>query len=259
MGSRYAQCSGKSPKTWPNCNADVEKIYHFWGLNTHYIIKLRLTTMLHREGFISLIVALVLLTTLNGVVYMLIPSLLSPALMLSAILFGLVLQFFRNPSRIIPQLDSSLVYAPADGKVVVIEEAEEPEYFQGKRLQVSIFMSPLNVHVNRNPIDGEVRYVKHHPGKYLVAWHPKSSTENERTTVVLANAKGEILLRQIAGAMAKRIVNYLSVGQQVAQGSEMGFIKFGSRVDIFLPLNAKVKVDLNQVVKGNLSVIAQLK
>ena len=151
-----------------------------------------------------------------------------------------------------------MVYAPADGKVVVIEEVEEPEFFQEKRLQISIFMNPANVHVNRNPIGGEVKYYKYHPGKYLVAWHPKSSTENERTTSVINNGKHDILVRQIAGAMAKRIVNYLKPGQQVTQGEDMGFIKFGSRVDIFLPLGTKVNVALEEKVKGNLSVIAHL-
>jgi phosphatidylserine decarboxylase len=141
---------------------------------------------------------------------------------------------------------------------VVIEEAEEPEWFQGKRLQVSIFMSPLNVHINWNPVAGIVRYYKYHPGKYLVAWHPKASTDNERTTVVIAAEKGEILIRQIAGALARRIVNYAKVDQPVAQGSEMGFIKFGSRVDIYLPLDADIQVALDQKVTGNETVIAHL-
>lgn len=176
----------------------------------------------------------------------------------SVVLFLTVLQFFRNPPRLVPIEDDSIVYAPADGKVVVIEEAIETEYFKDKRLQVSIFMSPVNVHVNRNPIGGEVKYNAYHPGKYLVAWHPKSSTENERTTVVIDNGKTEILLRQIAGALAKRIKNYLEVGQSVRQGEDFGFIKFGSRVDLFLPLDTKVEVELNQKVKGNKSVIARL-
>ena len=153
--------------------------------------------------------------------------------------------------------DDNLVYAPADGKIVAIEEVNEDEYFEDKRIQVSIFMSPTNVHVNRNPIGGTVNYFRYHPGKYLVAWHPKSSTENERTTVVIGNGDTEILLRQIAGAVAKRIVNYLNVGEEVEQGAEMGFIKFGSRVDLFLPLNAKIEVKLNQKVKGNRTVIAK--
>ncbi|MEL7163285.1 MAG: phosphatidylserine decarboxylase, partial [Bacteroidota bacterium] len=140
----------------------------------------------------------------------------------------------------------------------VIEEAEETEYFKDKRLQVSIFMSPVNVHVNRNPVGGKVTYNAYHPGKYLVAWHPKSSTENERTTVVIDNGRTEILLRQIAGALAKRIKNYLEVGQSVRQGEDFGFIKFGSRVDLFLPLGTKPEVKLNQQVKGNKTVIARL-
>ncbi|MEL6989671.1 MAG: phosphatidylserine decarboxylase family protein, partial [Bacteroidota bacterium] len=167
-------------------------------------------------------------------------------------------QFFRNPIRSIDTYNNDWIYAPADGKVVVIEEAEEPEYFKDKRLQISIFMNPANVHVNRNPVSGKVKYYKYHPGKYLVAWHPKSSTENERTTSVINNGNHDILVRQIAGAMAKRIVNYLETGDSVKQGEDMGFIKFGSRVDIFLPLDAKVKVDLEQKVKGNKTVIAEL-
>jgi len=177
---------------------------------------------------------------------------------LSGILFLTVLQFFRNPRREIQIADDNIIYAPADGKVVVIEEAHESEYFEDKRLQISIFMSPTNVHVNRNPIGGIVNYFKYHPGKYLVAWHPKSSTENERTTTVIANDDVEIMLRQIAGAMAKRIVNYVEEGQKVVQGADMGFIKFGSRVDLFLPLDTKIEVDMNQKVKGNRTIIARL-
>jgi phosphatidylserine decarboxylase len=148
--------------------------------------------------------------------------------------------------------------APADGKVVVIEEVVDPEYFQDKRIQVSIFMSPSNVHVNRNPIGGEVIYNKYHKGKYLVAWHPKSSTENERHSVVIRKGETEILVKQIAGALAKRIINYLQVGQQVGQTAEMGFIKFGSRVDVLLPLGTKINVGLNEAVKGGVTVIATL-
>ena len=148
--------------------------------------------------------------------------------------------------------------APADGKVVVIEEVEETEYFKDKRRQVSIFMSPVNVHVNRNPISGTVKYAKYHPGKYLVAWHPKSSTENERTTVVIAGTKAEVLFRQVAGALAKRIVYYVKEGEMVNQGGEMGFIKFGSRIDLYLPLNAKIEVSLQQKTKGGETVVATL-
>lgn len=169
-----------------------------------------------------------------------------------------MLQFFRNPNRQILTPSDSIVYAPADGKVVVIEETMENEYFKDKRLQVSIFMSPLNVHVNRNPISGIVNYIKHHKGRYLVAWHPKSSSENERTTVVIENNGAEVLLRQIAGAVAKRIVNYLEEGEQVEQGHDLGFIKFGSRVDLFLPLGTEINVKIGDKVKGNRTVIASL-
>ena len=186
------------------------------------------------------------------------PNLVWIVAAVALLFFIVVLQFFRNPPRLVPVEDDRIVYAPADGKVVVIEEAMEPEYFHDKRLQLSIFMSPVDVHVNRNPIGGKVTYNAYHPGKYLVAWHPKSSTENERTTVVIDNGNTEILLRQIAGALAKRIKNYLEVGQEVRQGEDFGFIKFGSRVDIFLPLGTKIDVELNQKVKGNKTVLAKL-
>ena len=175
---------------------------------------------------------------------------------ISLVLLVIILQFFRNPKRLVtPNFDEIL--APVDGKVVVIEEVEEPEYFKGKRRQISIFMSPFNVHVTRYPASGTITYSKYHPGKYLVAWHPKSSTENERTTVVLHTPKfGEILYRQIAGALARRIVNYAEEGEQVTQGTDAGFIKFGSRVDILLPLNSKVSVKLGQKVIGGKTCIA---
>lgn len=167
-----------------------------------------------------------------------------------------ILQFFRNPKRK-TTINSKQIIAPVDGKVVVIEEVFEKEYFNDKRLQISIFMSPLNVHVTRYPISGKIVYNKYHPGKYLVAWHPKSSEENERTTVVVSTSDfGEIMYRQIAGAMARRIVNYANVGLEVTQGKDAGFIKFGSRVDVFLPLNTKVKVLLNDKVKGGEQIIA---
>jgi phosphatidylserine decarboxylase len=168
-----------------------------------------------------------------------------------------IISFFRIPNRMLTVNDGQII-APADGKVVVIEETVDEEYFKGKRLQVSIFMSPANVHVNRNPISGEVVYNQYHKGKYLVAWHPKSSTENERHSVVIKKGNTEILVKQIAGALAKRIVNYLQVGQQVKQTEEMGFIKFGSRVDMLLPIDTKINVALNQVVKGGVTVIATL-
>ena len=173
------------------------------------------------------------------------------------ILLLLVLQFFRNPKRNF-LVHPERVLSSVDGKVVVIEEVFEKEYFNDKRLQVSVFMSPINVHVTRYPVGGKVVYSKYHPGKFLVAWHPKSSEENERTTVVVNNETfGDVLFRQIAGAMAKRIVNYAEAGQEVEQASDSGFIKFGSRVDIFLPLDTKIKVALNQKVKGGISIIAE--
>lgn len=171
----------------------------------------------------------------------------------------LILQFFRNPKRHTKSNDKH-VLSPVDGKVVVIEEVFEKEVFNDKRVQVSVFMSPINVHVTRYPIAGKVVFSKYHPGKYLVAWHPKASEENERTTVVLENGTfGKILYRQIAGALAKRIVNYAKFGDDVQQGADSGFIKFGSRVDVFLPLNTDIKVRLNQKVKGGETVIAELK
>ena len=176
----------------------------------------------------------------------------------SLVLFVLIVQFFRVPNRPLTLHDAQVV-APADGTVVVIEETDEDEYFKTRRRQVSIFMSPLNVHVNRNPVSGVVRYFKYFPGKYLVAWHPKSSTENERTTIVIqANNGAEILFRQIAGAVARRIRWYVKEGQPVEQGQEMGFIKFGSRVDVFLPLDAEVKVNIGDRMKGGVTVLAEL-
>ena len=169
----------------------------------------------------------------------------------------IVLQFFRNPKRV-TKINDNQIIAPVDGKVVVIEEVEEPEYFKGKRLQVSIFMSPINVHVTRYALSGLVKYSKYHAGKYLVAWHPKASTENERTTIVIENNTfGEVLYRQIAGALAKRIVNYAEEGEKVIQGTDAGFIKFGSRVDVFLPLNTKLAVKIGDKVKGGEQVIAE--
>ena len=173
------------------------------------------------------------------------------------IFFVLILQFFRNPKRHTVENDTQVI-APVDGKVVVIEEVEESEYFNDKRLQVSVFMSPLNVHVTRYPVGGNVVYSKYHPGKYLVAWHPKASSDNERTTVVVENSSyGKVLYRQIAGALAKRIVNYASQHDKVTQGADSGFIKFGSRVDLFLPLDTNIKVELNQKVRGGETVIAE--
>lgn len=176
----------------------------------------------------------------------------------TVLLLIIVLQFFRNPNRtIVP--NSNTIVAPVDGKVVVIEEVFEPEYFKDKRLQVSIFMSPINVHVTRYAMSGKVKYSKYHPGKYLVAWHPKASTENERTTIVLENKEfGEVMYRQIAGALAKRIVNYAEEGTQVVQGDDAGFIKFGSRVDLYFPLGTKINVELNQKAIGNKTIVASV-
>lgn len=169
----------------------------------------------------------------------------------------IILQFFRNPKRITLVNDNHII-APVDGKVVVIEEVEETEYFKDKRLQVSIFMSPINVHVTRYTMSGIIKYSKYHPGKFLVAWHPKASTDNERTTVVIENKKiGEVLYRQIAGALAKRIVNYANEGDSVVQGTDAGFIKFGSRVDVYLPIGTKINVNLGDKVKGGVQVIAE--
>ena len=168
-----------------------------------------------------------------------------------------VISFFRSPKRNFTVAHHQVI-CPADGKVVVIEEITDQEYFHDKRIQVSIFMSPANVHINRIPMTGEVEYSQYHKGKYLVAWHPKSSTENERHSVVIKSDSAVILVKQIAGAVAKRIVNYLSVGQRVLQGSEMGFIKFGSRVDVLLPVGTELNVELNQVVKGGVTVLATI-
>ena len=213
---------------------------------------------IHREGYSLLAISAIVLIALNFAINQLLPIAFWPVFFLSLILYAIILQFFRNPVRSIEVTDNHLVYAPADGKVCVIEETIENEYFKGKRLQVSIFMSPFNVHVNRNPVSGKVQYFRYHKGKYLVAWHPKSSTENERTTVVYSMGNAEILMRQIAGALAKRIKWYIKEGQEVKQGGEMGFIKFGSRVDLYLPLDAKVEVKMDEMVKGNKTIIAKI-
>ena len=217
---------------------------------------------IHKEGYASLAIALIVLTTINIASDLFIGheySWIKYAILgISIILFLIVLQFFRHPSRDLTKNEKYII-APADGKVVVIEETNETEVLKDRRIQVSIFMSPFNVHVNRYPISGQVTFSKYHPGLFLVAWHPKSSTENERTTVVIENgAKTPILLRQIAGALARRIVCYPKTGWMVKQGEELGFIKFGSRVDIFLPLGTKIKVDMEQKVLGGVTVIAEL-
>ncbi|GAA4317427.1 phosphatidylserine decarboxylase family protein [Compostibacter hankyongensis] len=215
---------------------------------------------IHKEGYPTILITLVLLVLLNGAAGYFVPFGVVNLVILAASLlfFGFIVSFFRVPARQMTTGEKRVI-APADGKVVVIEETEEPEYFGGRRLQISIFMSPANVHVNRNPIAGEVKLSRYHRGKYLVAWHPKSSTENERHTVVIGNpATGDILVRQIAGAVARRIVNYLQPGMQVKQNAEMGFIKFGSRVDVFLPPGTPVKVQLNETVRGGQTVLAEL-
>ncbi len=218
-------------------------------------------TLIHKEGYASLTIAAIACTMICVLAWAAFPESETAhiiAICLSTLIFGIVLQFFRNPPRNIAISDNNIVYAPADGKVVVIEEAHEAEYFGEKRLQVSVFMSPINVHVNRNPVSGVVSYFKYHSGKYLVAWHPKSSTENERTTTVYNYGGGEILMRQIAGALAKRIVAYVNTGDTVVQGQDMGFIKFGSRVDLYLPLDAKIAVRMGEKVYGNKTIIARL-
>jgi phosphatidylserine decarboxylase len=214
--------------------------------------------MFHKEGFKT-----ILITGLIVVAGILITDhfvsniwIQKPLMILFLLFFLLILQFFRDPNRK-TALNDLHVIAPADGKVVVIEDVEEKEYFKGKRKQISIFMSPLNVHVTRYPVSGVVKYSKYHPGKYLVAWHPKSSEDNERTSIVVENKTlGEVMYRQVAGALARRIVNYASVGQQVVQGTDAGFIKFGSRLDIFVPLDFEIRVGLNESVRGGETVIA---
>ncbi|MDA9970632.1 phosphatidylserine decarboxylase family protein [Flavobacteriaceae bacterium] len=215
--------------------------------------------MFHKEGqkiiFVTLVIVVATSLLIDNLLMPWVAKLIQFTLL---VFFVLILQFFRNPKRHTHQNDSQVI-APVDGKVVVIEEVEETEYFKDKRLQVSIFMSPINVHVTRYPISGSVLFSKYHPGKYLVAWHPKASTENERTTIVVENKTyGKVLYRQIAGALARRIVNYAKEGQTVSQGTDAGFIKFGSRVDLFLPLDTKLKVKLNQKVKGGECIIAEV-
>lgn len=215
--------------------------------------------MFHKEGFQIILGTFVLAAGLAlGAEYGITNLYLQKILQVAAlVILILVLQFFRNPKRN-TVLDDSVLYAPVDGKVVVIEEVHEKEFFDDKRLQVSIFMSPINVHVTRYCMSGKVVFSKYHPGKYLVAWHPKASEENERTTIVLENNDfGQVLYRQIAGALARRIVNYAEEGTSITQGTDAGFIKFGSRVDLFLPLDTQLNVSLNQVVKGGIDVIAK--
>jgi phosphatidylserine decarboxylase len=212
---------------------------------------------IHKEGIMIILVVFLLVTSVNLLISWLVHNswLQSVIVIISVGFLLMVVWFFRNPTRaVLP--DDSLILSAADGKVVVIEEVIEKEYFKDKRIQVSVFMSPLNVHANRYPISGIVDYFRYHPGKYLVAWHPKSSELNERSTVVIKSAQGrEILVRQIAGAVARRIVSYAEEGKQVMQGDELGFIKFGSRVDLFLPADTKIRVKIGDKAVGNVTVI----
>ncbi|HLV69706.1 MAG TPA: phosphatidylserine decarboxylase family protein [Xanthomarina sp.] len=215
--------------------------------------------MFHKEGHKIILVTLIVIVALFLLTdsFVTIPWLNKLLMIVFLVFLILILQFFRNPKRFTHRNDNAII-SPVDGKVVVIEEVFEKEYFKDKRLQVSIFMSPINVHVTRYPIGGKVLFSKYHKGKYLVAWHPKASEENERTTVVVENVSyGKVLYRQIAGALAKRIVNYAKIDQTVLQGEDSGFIKFGSRVDVFLPLDTNIKVQLNQKVRGGETIIAE--
>ena len=215
---------------------------------------------IHKEGYPTLALSAIILGVINLLSFYLLsfdyPVLTAIIFIVTLGLFIFLVSFFRIPKRVLT-INENAIVAPADGKVVVIEEVQADEYFTDRRIQVSIFMSPLNVHVNRNPISGEVAYSQYHKGKYLVAWHPKSSTENERHSVVYRKDGKEILVKQIAGALAKRIVNYLQAGQKVKQAEEMGFIKFGSRVDILLPLTAKINVKIGDRPQGGVTVIAE--
>jgi len=215
--------------------------------------------MFHKEGHYIITVSFIITAMINLLSRSFIDNntLIYSIGILTIIILILILQFFRNPKRK-AKINDNIIISPVDGKVVAIEKVYEKEYFKDERIQISIFMSPLNVHVTRYASSGKIKFSKYHPGKYLVAWHPKSSEKNERTTVVIENnIFGEILYRQIAGAVARRIVNYAKVGDEVVQGTDAGFIKFGSRVDLFLPLDSKIKVELDQIVKGAEDIIAE--
>jgi phosphatidylserine decarboxylase len=219
--------------------------------------------MFHKEGYSTILISTVLVGLLTAAVWLFAGELLWLKIAVSFIclLFWIiVLQFFRNPARPVPKLDNNTIYAPADGKVVVIEESEETEILGEKYIQISIFMSPLNVHVNRHPISGTIRYYRYHPGKFLMAWNPKASTDNERTTVVyeLENGK-KVLLRQVAGFLARRIICYAKEGMQAKQGEELGFIRFGSRVDVYVPADSEIKTKIGETSIGNKTVLAILK
>ena len=215
--------------------------------------------MFHKEGHNIITVSFIVITLINLVSRNFIENITINYTVgvISILILVLILQFFRNPKRV-AIIDDNLITSPVDGKVVAIEKVYEKEYFKDERIQISIFMSPVNVHVTRYALSGKIKFSKYHPGKYLVAWHPKSSEKNERTTVVVENKIfGQVLYRQIAGLLARRIVNYAKVGESVKQGTDAGFIKFGSRVDLFLPLDAKIKVEINQVVSGAEDIIAE--
>ncbi len=213
---------------------------------------------IHKEGYATLLLGFCLLFLVNSAVYYFFPVLHFPAVFLSLLVYGFLISFFRSPVRVAQATSPTGVLSPCDGKVVVIEKVFEPEFLQCECMQVSIFMSPLNVHVNWYPVTGKVLYAAYHAGKYLAAWHPKAATENERTTVCQEVANHKILFRQVAGALARRVVCYAQKGDQGVQGSEMGFIKFGSRVDIYLPLDAVIDVSLGQKVSGKMTQIATL-
>ena len=215
-------------------------------------------SLIHKEGYFTLIISAIVLFVANGLTYTFFPPIIWFSTFVFLALWLFLVSFFRNPKRIIDQYADDIVYCPADGKIVVIENTNESEVLKDERIQVSIFMSPLNVHVNRNPISGKVTFFKYHPGAFYKAWNPKASTENERTTVMIENPKGKVLFRQIAGALARRIVWYVSQGDEVKQGEDMGFIKLGSRVDVFLPKDAKLEVEMGQMVSGNETVLARL-
>ena len=216
---------------------------------------------IHKEGYRTIALCALVFGAINVIFFFFfsarMPLVSWIVFVATLILLLFIVSFFRSPKRNFTVAHHQVI-CPADGKVVVIEETTDPEYFKDKRLQISIFMSPANVHINRIPMSGKVEYSQYHKGKYLVAWSPKSSTENERHSVVIKSDTAEILVKQIAGAMAKRIVNYLKVGQSVAQGNEMGFIKFGSRVDVLLPVGTQLNVKLNQQVKGGVTVLATI-
>jgi phosphatidylserine decarboxylase len=215
-------------------------------------------SLIHKEGYFTLIISAIVLLVANGLTYTFFPPIILFSTFVFLALWLFLVSFFRNPKRTIDQYADDIVYCPADGKIVVIENTNESEVLKDERIQVSIFMSPLNVHVNRNPISGKVTFFKYHPGAFYKAWNPKASTENERTTIMIENPKGKVLFRQIAGALARRIVWYVSQGDEVKQGEDMGFIKLGSRVDVFLPKDAKLEVEMGQMVSGNETVLARL-